>query len=205
MVWPFPAGSSPFRIKGAAYRGHLQYVSRELPGGLPAMLEAIEPSHVPFFQEGFLANRWYDIWPLVAAATPCARLAGRDVGEFLQARSRWQAKQDVKGIYRSFVRILSNRTVATQLPRLFGLYLDFVRTEVEEVEDGVLRATLHGVPAAMAGWFATIFPSYMETILEVGGFDAGPLPLRGPGPDGEAHGVRTVWLGFRMALRSPPR
>ena len=117
----------------------------------------------------------------------------------------WQAKQDVKGIYRSFVRILSNRTVATQLPRLFGLYLDFVRTEVEEVEDGVLRATLHGVPAAMAGWFATIFPSYMETILEVGGFDAGPLPLRGPGPDGEAHGVRTVWLGFRMDLRTPPR
>ena len=35
---PFPVGTSPFRIKGTSYRGHLDYAEAQIPGGQAAIV-----------------------------------------------------------------------------------------------------------------------------------------------------------------------
>src|SRR5690606_38162592 len=59
---PFAPGEAPFRVKGTAHRGHLEYVAQHVPGGVAAMCEAFEdPRQRAFFAQPFLAASLYDV------------------------------------------------------------------------------------------------------------------------------------------------
>src|SRR6476620_6141327 len=97
--FPKPPGKNPFRVKGNAYRGHMDYVEEHVPGGAEAMRKGFEdPLLKEFFQQTFLAATLYDLYPLVAAGHVCAKLCGSTFSEFVRVRSEYQALRDVSGI-----------------------------------------------------------------------------------------------------------
>src|SRR5690242_18619455 len=75
--FPQPPGKNPYRVKGNAYRGHMDYVEQHVPGGIEAMRAGFEdPLLKEFFGQTFLAASFYDLYPLVAAGWVCAKLCG---------------------------------------------------------------------------------------------------------------------------------
>ena len=104
---PCRPGESPFKIKGGAYRGHLDYVAEQVPGGVEEMLRGFrDPALAEFFQQKFLASTFYDILPLVVAGYVCARQARKSFSEFVRVRSRYPAERDVSGIYRMLIKLI---------------------------------------------------------------------------------------------------
>src|SRR5579883_3482712 len=116
---PFAPGDGPFRIKGAIYRGHLDYVADHVPGGIEAMLGGFkDPRLATFFHQQFLAGSFYDIVPLVVAGYVCARQSRKSFSEFIRTRSRHQAERDINGLYRVLLKLTTPSAVLGRLPRL---------------------------------------------------------------------------------------
>ena len=53
--WPFEPGTAPFRVKGIAYKFHMDYVQSKLSGGVTAQAAALgDRGLVSFFEQTFL-------------------------------------------------------------------------------------------------------------------------------------------------------
>ena len=167
---PFPPGESPFHVKGNAYRGHVEYTDKHVPGGMKAAIERIQDEKLrAFFAQPFLASSWYDIFPLVAIGFVCARLAGRSFPDFLRARARQQAELDVGGVYRFLLSLASPETVVTKLPAVVAQYFDFGTVEVRRLGPRLYTAISHGWPRPLAAWYAPIQETYALYALESNG------------------------------------
>src|SRR5262245_8543837 len=87
-AFPFAPGASPFRIKGVAYRGHLEYAQAHVPGGVAGMLADLgDPRLRAFFEQRFLASTFYDVVPLAIAGIVCGARAGQSFLEFVRTRT----------------------------------------------------------------------------------------------------------------------
>ncbi len=193
---PFRPGQSPFRIKGVAYRGHLDYVAEHLPGGVAEMLRGFkDPELVRFFEQKFLPSSFYDILPLVVAGYVCARQARKGFSEFVRIRSRYQAERDIGGIYRLLIKLVSPMHVVERLAALQAQYVDFAAASVEVLEPKRVVLVRPRLPLMLAGWMGTVLETYVDVLLtRAGGKNvlARSRPLE---PDGELHGVAAVkWL-----------
>lgn len=190
---PFRPGDGPFRIKGVAYRGHLEYVAEHVPGGVDEMLRGFrDPALAEFFAQKFLASSFYDIVPLVVAGYVCARQSRRSFSEFVRVRSRFQAERDVGGIYRLLIKLVSPMHVIERLSALQSQYLDFAEGAVEIVDDHHVVLVRPKLPAMLAGWNATVLEAYIDVLLTRAGAKsvlARPRPLE---PDGTVHGFAAV-------------
>ncbi len=188
--WPFAPGEGPFRIKGTGYRGHLEYVEANVPGGTRGMCERFDdPRLARFFEQPFLAASLYDLYPLVAAAGPCAAACGLSPREFVDRRSRAQAPKDVGGVYRFLLAMVPTQSVARRVPQLFTQVFDFGRAEVLREDGSEVDAAFDGIPWALAPWFAQVFTSYGEAALITSGASRGAFTVRSTQPSGSAHGV----------------
>jgi hypothetical protein len=164
-------GESPFRMKGSAYLGHIEYVKRFVAGGLEAHYAGFrDPRQATFFQQHFLPSSFYDILPLVAAGHVCARQARISFLQFIRMRSRFQAERDIEGVYRTLLKISTPQLAISRLPTLQAQYLDFPgHGEAEIVEPG--KAVMHRrqLPVIIAKWFTIVYETYIEAILEASG------------------------------------
>ena len=195
--WPFAPGDSPYRIKGTAYRGHIEYVEEHIDGGLPAMIDAFEDErHRAFFGGPFLAGGLYDIFPLVVAGDVCARLLGMTFLDFVAERSRIQAPKDLGGIYRFLLRMVPTGTVAKRIPMMLGQVLEFGTTEVLQDEPHHMRGVFHGMPSPIAPWFSTVSEAYGTEALRVSGSDDPKLTIERSTPMPAEKGVALVSLTF---------
>ena len=166
-VLPFAPGEGPFRVKGIAYRGHCEYVERFLAGGLGAQQAAIVDERLRgFLGQTFLASSWYDVYPLVAAGSACARVAGRTLPDFLRARARFQAEQDLQGVYRAALTVASPALLAEKLPPMFQRYFDFGHAVVHEIAPNAREAHVEIIPVdrgisvrALPGFEAWVAPA----------------------------------------------
>ena len=195
---PFAPGEAPFRIKGTAYRGHLDYVAEHVPGGVDAMCEAMEDERLAaFFRQHFLASTLYDVFPLARAGAVCAAMAGMGFLEFVRMRAVIQAKSDVGGVYRVLLAMASPTAVATRLPRLVGQYFDFGETTAEHPERGHVIATRTGTPQALAPWYTMVSDGYCEVVLTRAGARNVVLKTTQQ-PSGTRHGIPIVDLTLDM-------
>lgn len=187
---PFAPGSSPFRVKGVAYRGHGEYVDKYVAGGLAAQLAAVvDPKLREFLSQTFLAASWYDVFPLVAAGYVCGRITGRTLPDFLRVRARYQAEQDMHGVYRMAMTVASPELMAEKVPKMMQQYFDFGSTSVTTTAPQTREVVVDGVPAPLAPWLGPIFETFVLTALEYNGTTrprAKQLPFRSTGV---AHGV----------------
>lgn len=201
-VLPFPPGDGPFRVKGVAYRGHCEYVERFLAGGLAAQQAGVVDARLRgFLGQTFLAASWYDVYPLVAAGSVCARIAGRTLPDFLRVRARYQAEQDLRGVYRAALTVASPALLAERLPPMFQRYFDFGEAQVSEAGPRARDVQVAGVPATLAPWLGPILQTFSLTALEYNGTrrpEAKLLPFR---VTGVTHGLDVGVM--RLAISWP--
>lgn len=166
----FAPGESPFRIKGNGYRGHLQYVEKNLPGGIEAMLDAFDdPRLRAFFEQTFLASAFYDVLPLAHAGLVCADISGKTFYDFVYERTRHQAEDDVGGIYKWLLTLLSPRLVSSRLTKFMAQYFDFVGFEIESSDSSAIHGKLTGAPPELRCWLTTVFEAYYRHVFKLGG------------------------------------
>jgi hypothetical protein len=195
LALPFPPGEAPFRVKGTAYRGHLEYVEDEVRGGVEAMLDELGDEEMRrFFGQPFLAASLYDVFPLALAGAACGRLTNRSYLDFVRIRAEAQAARDVSGVYRVLLALASPDAVATRLPKLVGQYFDFGETEIVEKGSGVMVATFTGMPAPLAPWYATVSEAYLRVVLARAGASNPRTELTEVEPSGARAGVDLVDL-----------
>jgi hypothetical protein len=192
---PFAPGRSPFHIKGIVYRGHLEYVAEHIPGGAAAVNAVFRNSALRFFYEQpFLAASWYDALPIVPLWYACAEVLKRPRTEFLRARTRHQAEQDIHGVYRIILKMASAETVALRIPRAVGKYFDFGTTDAKVLERGVIRIEQKGVPTFLAPWLGIVGEMFVHVALEIAGARKIQMRRAPPVSDGSAHGAPLVAL-----------
>jgi hypothetical protein len=198
---PFAAGTSPFRIKGVTYQGHVDYASSFIPGGESAILDGFrDPALRTFFAQQFLAASWYDALPMVPAWHLCAKLLGQNPGDFLRERTRHQALRDIQGVYRFILKLASAQAIALRAPRVVQQYFDFGSTEASVIRPGLVRAVVRGVPELLAPWLRIVGETFLLVALELAGVKFAQMRRLPVEPDGEAHGVRLAIVGLEIQL-----
>ncbi len=198
---PFPAGTSPFRIKGVAYRGHVEYATSFIPGGEQAVIDGFrDPALRAFFAQRFLAASWYDAFPMVSAWHLCAKLLRQNPTDFLKARTRHQALRDIQGVYRFILKLASAEAIALRAPRVVQQYFDFGTTEASVVSRGQVRALASGIPVFLAPWLRVVAETFLIVALELAGVKSAQIRRMPVVPSGEACGVRLATVGFDIRV-----
>ncbi|HZF47423.1 MAG TPA: hypothetical protein VE093_02175 [Polyangiaceae bacterium] len=202
---PVPAGTSPFHVKGLAYRGFEAYAKRNVAGGMDRVrAEVDDPALRAFLMQPFMAGSWYDVLPVVPLASAIAALERSSMEDFVRRTSRRQALYDAQHVHKRFFQGYPPSSLVSRLPRFFMQYTDFGRAEVAEAaevtgpETGQGTVIRTGVPAFILPWFLPMNEAYIEAILD----GMGSARPRAKGQvlpkDGEVAGVPTVTVRFRM-------
>lgn len=206
----FVPGEAPFRIKGNAYRGHIEFVAQHVPGGLKAHNEALTklspslgPAWAEFFDQKFLPSVWYDCYPLAVAGLVCSQLTGEEFLTFVARRTAIQAQQDMGGIYRFLLKFVSAKQISLRVPGLLSRYFDFVESDSKVLGPNSLRVEVAGAPLELWPWLSTVFLSYIGAVVEIAGRQAPHVELSLPTLAGESHGI-DVCLGVGIVTLSGP-
>jgi hypothetical protein len=165
-------GTSPFHVKGLVYRGALNYCERKVPGGLRAMNEVAATENealARFMKQNFLASAWYDLLPLPMIDALAARLCNEPRTQFVRTAARTQAREELGGIYRMFLKLLSPTTVSQYLPRIAAQYYDFGTVETRQESASAVVVIRTGMPMDIADWLQAVALEYLEVALELSG------------------------------------
>ncbi len=199
---PCAPGLSPFHVKGMAYRGLLQFVSKRLPGGMDALLANLDDVRLHgFLKKQFLAASRYDILPMLPLHAAMARMVGVPIDVFARERAVSQARYDGETVYRRMVEGATLVDVATRLPRIGMQYYDFGTCDGWLVEPGhvVLRRT--GVPAYVMRWYAPLQASYFEELVRVLGASFVDTRCLTPEAEGTRSGFEVVTYETELRWR----
>ena len=193
---PFVLGEGPFQIKGNAYRGHMSYVERFVPGGHAAQAEALRSISAEqgellaaYFDQRFKISTWYDVYPLAIAGAACAQLTGEDFRTFVYNRTCVQAREDIGGLHRFLLRFVSAKQIAVRMPGLMSRYFNFYEVESRALDEHTLQTCFRGMPLPLMPWLQAVMEAYIVTVLEIAGSPrahAEDIQVR---LEGEAHGV----------------
>lgn len=196
---PFAAGASPFRQKGAAYLGDIEFLEKSVPGGYAAVLAAVaDPAQRAFLGQRFRASEWYDVLPNPGMQATAAKLRGVAISEHLRGVGRFHADSALNGLYRALLKFVSNENVALWMPRVSGIYHEFGRCETRVLSPKVVAGVRHGVPRMLVGWLATVSSSFCERTLEVAGSRAPRVTFGEVHADGAKVGYDLHRLEFEL-------
>jgi hypothetical protein len=201
---PFPVGTSPFRIKGTSYRGHLDYAEAQIPGGQAAIVAQVkDPALRAFLSQPFLASSWYDMLPMLPLGAAAARVVGMPLDEFLRYRSRLQAESDMRGVYKLLLQFVTVEALALRIPRIASTYYDFGSADARVVAPGHVESVRTGVPEFILPWHNPVSETYMERVISLGGGKNPSVKVTDVAREGVAHGVRvaTVTFALRWTVR----
>src|SRR5689334_1319591 len=102
------AAPSPFHVKGIAYRGAFDLYARMVPGGIAAMIDNADNDALRvFMMQPFLSSTWYDVMPFPAIDGIAARLCAQPLTRFVRDTSRLQAREELGGVYRRLLKLVS--------------------------------------------------------------------------------------------------
>jgi hypothetical protein len=199
---PFAPGDAPFKIKGVAYKGHLEYTDRFVPGGVEAMKQQFrDPKLTRFFEQPFLAASMYDVFPLAQAGVACADLTKLSFAQFLRIRSRVQAETDIKGVYKFLMNLVSGEAIAKRIPKIIGTYFDFVETEIASHGPNEVEGFQRGLPDILAPWYSLTASTYLETALTLAGKTAPGTDMERHPTGGRSHGLSLTDVRFHVRWR----
>lgn len=186
---PRRAGTSPFTIKGLAYRGFVHLVSQALPGGLDDLVDALDDGTLrEFVTQPFLASSRYDVLPLRPLTARLAELVARPVDFLVEEAAGAQARYDSRTVFRQMFGNLTLATWHLRSARLGDQYYGFGRIEAECERAGEVVLRHVGMPAYVVPWYAPMQRGYCrETVRLLGGRDVvaeSLAPVAGPAVDG---------------------
>jgi serine/threonine protein kinase len=167
---PCPPGSSPFRVKGMAYRGIVQLVERRTPGGFEGLEAHLDdPRIIEFLRQPFLAASWYDILPMVPISAAIAQLLDKPLEILGHEQGSQQARHDVETVYRGLFESTTFENVPAKLARFGRQYYDFGDCVATLVSPGHVELRRRGLPEFVLRWFAPMHAAYAEQILRMKG------------------------------------
>ncbi len=199
----FPIGGSPFRVKGVLYLGTLGFFEQTVRGGSQALFDEIQnPELLAFIQQKFLPSSWYDALPALPLIDAEARAMRLGVKPYLLHRTRWQAQQDLSGVYRFVLRIASPEMVLNRLPRIAAQMLEFATARATEwVERKQAVVLIANIPVPFTEWLGTSFGIYIETALGLAGAKGALVEPRPHVVEPPQHETPMVTLGYDVRWR----
>jgi hypothetical protein len=192
---PFAPGESPFRIKGTVYRGHLEWVAENAPGGLEGVNRAYrDPRLAPYMSQQFLPSSWYDLLPVVTSAYVVARVCHLGFDEFLRMRTRIQAQRDLGGVYKLLLKLTSPANVVNRYAAVQQQYFSFGTATAELIAPRTARVQRGQIPQMVFDWMAPVQEAFLEQAIAAAGGKQVRAVTKPAIPDGESAGVPTVTL-----------
>jgi hypothetical protein len=175
------------RAKGVNFRTFLK-VLRRLRGEriVEATLDDTIPELARNYRSGLVfSGNWYPIaW--YADLHRAARKATGAGLELAQAIGFESVKDDLSGIYRIFLLVVSPEFVLSKAPLLFNTYYDTGTMEVYESGRGHARARFSGCTGFDANLWADVTGS-CRAALEAAGAREVTATIRAGGGDGDDH------------------
>ncbi|MFO0683451.1 MAG: hypothetical protein U0234_15445 [Sandaracinus sp.] len=197
-----PLGTGPFHVKGVIYLGTQKYFREQVPNGMARLIETLEaPELRAFIDQKFLPSSWYDVLPVAPLIRAEAEVSGLSVPEYMQRRAAFQAREDIRGVYRWLLSLASPETVALKLPRLLTQIFDFGDSVTERVDDHTVHVEVLDFPAVLGEWYATAFQVYAITALELAGGKDVTLVLKPTPQPRHESGLELVKLEGDMIWR----
>jgi hypothetical protein len=188
----YPPGTSPFHVRGGAYRNALDHAERHVPGGIDRLKDACpDPGLKTFLSQKFEPSGWYDVLPIAPLSDVMAELLGVTLEQYLLDRTREHAHRDLVGLYRLLLRAVSARTVALFLPKLTARYYDWGGIDARLRGPRHVETVRRGVPEPLARWYSMVACSFAEAALEIAGAPHPRIVVSSSEPDGAAFGVAT--------------
>lgn len=186
---PFPPGESPFRQKGNGYRGDLEYLDAKMDGGRKGVIAAIafEPVRA-FLEQSFVGSEWYDAYPCAVLHAAAARLRGIPFAEHRRQVGAYHASSAMNAIYRSLLRVISNRNIALWGPRISSIYFEFGKSETRVVGPNEVSGIRHGVPAGLVQFVVFASKGFCEQALLLAGARTSIMEIHDVQQEGSAHG-----------------
>jgi hypothetical protein len=192
-------GASPFRIKGIAYRGIRRFFDETVPGGADAVIGDLGAEHARFFVGRFDASAWYDSLPMVALNQAGAHRARTTFFDIVRRGARWQAQEDLKGVYRVLLKFTKPQQILARLTRLNDRYFDFGALEVTSTSATTAEAIRSGVPKSMVEFMTASAVAYTEFALAATGAHHVEITARGHELEGLKAGVELRRIRFSLS------
>lgn len=163
------SGGAPFLVKGVLYLGTRSYFDSCVAGKYEALLAALRPELRAFMEQPFIAGARYDVMLVPELIEVEAHVTGQRRQDYLRARTHWQAKQDLSGIYRLMVRLAPTPVVIKRVAVVMVQMFNFGSPHVEREAPNHLRVGFSRIPDALAPWLEQCLTTYGQVALEIGG------------------------------------
>jgi hypothetical protein len=187
-------------MRGVVYRDSLAMAERLLsPRGLTVaelLRQQGDAALEAFLGQRFSATDWYDIYPSIHLAPIVARACGMSIAQHMRASAVQHAEWALGGFTSIILRLLSNETVASWIPRISAWYHDFGRVETRVVGERQVRGTRSGLPIFTVQGWSVVGMHFTEHVLTHAGAKAPRTHLLGAEPDGERAGCPLYRVTF---------
>jgi hypothetical protein len=183
------------------YRGTQSFFRETVPGGMEALVATMGPGPLAdFISQSFMASSWYNVMPVPQLIEAEARTCKQPLDEYLLHRTRWQSQQDLNGVYRFLLKLISPEHVVERLPTLLTRMFDFPTLAVEKPAERERLAHFGNIPVVLDAWLRQAFSVYIDAILKHAGaqavdvgFTSGRDPATVSGIPVETLTCRIVW------------
>lgn len=152
-----------FHMKGNAWRGIKEYITREI--GLDRINPLLKPETRAFFDQTFIASIWYDVQPVTEVTQVGAQLTKMRHDVFCRAIGTFIYERDMTGIYRAILRFASPELMVKALPLATTRYFDFVKLETTRVGPKAYDVLILGVPSETAATYTNVTSIFIERAI----------------------------------------
>ena len=169
---PFPAGESPFHIKGEMHLQTVQsirYYDAKSNGRVAQILKREGLDR--FYSQSFLSSANYDALPLPRSSMAIAEALDRDILDLTNSQGRTAVKVEMTGVYAAFLTNLTPRNFAQMFPKVINHLYDFSPVEASPLPGGEpgARVVRTAMPLCLAEWWITVTTPFVIMPLEQGG------------------------------------
>jgi hypothetical protein len=199
VALPFAPGESPFRAKGLVILDALGYFDGQVPGGLPALYEALPGPVRDYYARGFLPSAMYDILPSLVVGRTAARLTGCRHLDLVRDSAARMARRHVETLFKRQLKVPCPQTVVLGLPGASMRYFDFDVAHARMLEPRRAETMHTGIPRLLADTFCASSLAYAPYVLEQAGAREPVVTVDAVARDGEKYGVETVSIRFLVS------
>jgi hypothetical protein len=187
-------------MRGVAYRSALAIAETRLGERGLTVAEVLrqngDKAFESFMGRSFSATDWYDIYPAVHFAPLVARASGISMVQYMRASAAVHAEQALRGFTAVLLKLVSNETVASWIPRISAWYHDFGPVETRVVREGHVRGTRRRVPVFAVQAWSVLGMHFVEHVLRHAGATEPRVHALEAEPDGSQDDCPLYQISF---------
>jgi len=189
---PFKPGESPFKTKGNAYNSLKAFHATQVPGGVAAVADALDPDLRAFYSQTFLAAGWYDFLPMQLLEKVAISIVGLDSATFLRRLGLHVVERDMKGVHKLLLHFTSPEAAIKRFSGVFRQYYNFGASRVVASEPGHSELEQDGMPRISAPVYQGVAAAFAQRLIELAGATNVTVENTPFEPCGVEHGLTLV-------------